>query len=136
MLFNTNVCTCVLRHVRFFVTPLTVARQAPHSMGFSRQECWSGLPFPTPGDLPTQGLKLCLWHPLRWQANSLSLVLPISNPERRCCESAALSMPANLENSAVATGLEKLFSFQSQRKAMPKNVQTTTQMHSFHTLTK
>ena len=34
-------------------------------------------------------------------------------------------MPANLENSAVATGLEKVFSFQSQRKAMPRNVQTT-----------
>ena len=40
-------------------------------------------------------------------------------------------MPANLENSAVATGLEK-FSFQSQRKAMPKNAQTTTQLHSSH----
>ena len=39
-------------------------------------------------------------------------------------------MPANLENSAVATGLEKMFSFQSQRKAMPKNAQTTTQLHS------
>ena len=38
---------------------------------------------------------------------------------------AALNMPANLENSAVATGLEKAFSFQSQRKAMPKNAQTT-----------
>ena len=45
-------------------------------------------------------------------------------------------MPANLENSAVATGLEKLFSFQSQRKAMPKNAQTTAQLHSSHTLAK
>ena len=44
-------------------------------------------------------------------------------------------MPANLENSAVATGLEKVnFSFQSQRKAMPENAQTTTQLHSSHTL--
>ena len=43
--------------------------------------------------------------------------------------------PANLENSAVATGLEKS-SFQSQRKAMPKNVQTTTQLHSSHMLAK
>ena len=50
---------------------------------------------------------------------------------------AALNMPANLENSAVATGLEKCqFSFQSQRKALPKNVQTTTQLHSSHTLAK
>ena len=43
-------------------------------------------------------------------------------------------MPANLENSAVATGLEKLFSFQSQRKAMSKNVQTDLQIaHISHT---
>ena len=47
-----------------------------------------------------------------------------------------LYMPAILENSAVATGLEKVFSFQSQRKAMPKNTQTTTQLHSSHTLAK
>ena len=38
--------------VRLFVTTWTVAYQAPHSMGFSRQEYWSGLPFPSPGDLP------------------------------------------------------------------------------------
>ena len=49
---------------------------------------------------------------------------PILSPKRWCCESAALNMPANLKNSAVATGLEKVFSFQSQRKATPKNVQT------------
>jgi len=45
-------------------------------------------------------------------------------------------MPANLENSAVATGLESQFSFQSQRKAMPKNAQTTTQLHLSHMLVK
>ena len=51
--------------------------------------------------------------------------------------SAALNMPANLENSAVATGTgQGRFSFQSQRKAMPKNAQTTTQLHSSHTLVK
>ena len=38
------------------VTLWTVACQAPLSMGFSRQEYWSGLPFPSPGDLPTQGI--------------------------------------------------------------------------------
>ena len=46
-----------LRPVRLFVTPWTVAYQAPPSMGFSRQECWSGLPFPSPGDLPDPGNK-------------------------------------------------------------------------------
>ena len=40
-----------------FATPWTVARQAPVSMGFSRQEYWSGLPFPSPGDLPDLGIK-------------------------------------------------------------------------------
>ena len=39
------------------VTPWTVAYQAPPSMGFSRQECWSGLPFPSPGDLPDPGIE-------------------------------------------------------------------------------
>ena len=43
--------------VRLLVTPWTVAHQAPPSMGFSRQECWSGLPFPSPGDLPNPGIK-------------------------------------------------------------------------------
>ena len=43
-------------------------------------------------------------------------------------------MLANLENSAVVTGLEGQFSFQYQRKAMPKNAQTTTQLHSSHML--
>ena len=38
-------------------TPWTVARQAPLSMGFSRQESWSGLPFPSPGDLPDPGIE-------------------------------------------------------------------------------
>ena len=38
-------------------TPWTVARQAPLSMGFSRQEYWSGLPFPSPGDLPNPGIE-------------------------------------------------------------------------------
>ena len=43
--------------VRLFATPWTVAYQAPPSMGFSRQECWSGLPFPSPGDLPNPGIE-------------------------------------------------------------------------------
>ena len=43
--------------VQLFVTPWTVAYQAPPSMGFSRQECWSGLPFPSLGDLPNPGIE-------------------------------------------------------------------------------
>ena len=40
-----------------FVTPWTVACQAPLSMGFPRQEYWNGLPFPSPGDLPEPGIE-------------------------------------------------------------------------------
>ena len=47
----------MLSHVQLFTTPWTVARQAPLSMGFSRQEYWSGLPCPPPGDLPNPGIK-------------------------------------------------------------------------------
>ena len=43
--------------VRLFVTPWTVAHQVPLSMGFFRQEYWSGLPFPPPGDLPDPGIE-------------------------------------------------------------------------------
>ena len=46
-----------LSHVRLFATLWTVAHQALQSMGFSRQEYWSGLPFPSPGDLPDPGIK-------------------------------------------------------------------------------
>ena len=61
-----------LSHVRLFATPWTVAYQAPPSMGFSRQECWSGLPFLSPGDLPDPGIEL--WSP-PLQADSLPFEL-------------------------------------------------------------
>ena len=44
-------------HAQLFVTPWTVARQAPLSMGFPRPEYWSGLPCPSPGDLPNPGIE-------------------------------------------------------------------------------
>ena len=72
-------CSCGLSsfcHVRFCATPWTVARQAPLSMGFSRQEYWSGLPCPPPGDLPNPGINPCLLRLLHWQAGSLPLVSP------------------------------------------------------------
>ena len=48
---------CVLSHVQLFATPWTIDCQAPLCMGFSRHEYWSGLPFPTPGDLPDPGIE-------------------------------------------------------------------------------
>ena len=46
-----------LSRVQLFATPWAAASQAPPSMGFSRQEYWSGLPFPSPGDLPDPGIE-------------------------------------------------------------------------------
>ena len=51
------VLCLLLSRVRLFVTPWTVARQTSLSMGFSRQEYWSGLPCPPPGDLPNPGIE-------------------------------------------------------------------------------
>ena len=62
-----ELCNCgkkvtSLSHVRLFATSWTVAYQASLSMGFSRQEYWSGLPFPSPGDLPDPGIEPSLLH--------------------------------------------------------------------------
>ena len=46
-----------LSRVQLFATPWAVVYQAPQSTEFSRQEYWSGLPFPSPGDLPNQGIE-------------------------------------------------------------------------------
>ena len=72
------VCVCTLSYVWLFMTPWTVAPQAHLSMGFPKQEYWSGLPFPSPGDLPNPGIKpaslyLCigrqiLYHWATWEA--------------------------------------------------------------------
>ena len=51
------MCVCARSVLSDSVTPWTVARQAPLSLGFSRQEYWSELPFPSPGDLPIPGIK-------------------------------------------------------------------------------
>ena len=52
-----GVRACGINSVHLFATPRTVACQAPLSMGFPRQEYWSGVPFPPPGDLPNPGIK-------------------------------------------------------------------------------
>ena len=70
---------CVQSHfscVWLFVTLWTITHQAPLSMGFSRQEYWSRLPFPSPEVFPTQGSNLYVLYLLHWQAGSLPLALP------------------------------------------------------------
>ena len=64
-------------HVRLFSTPWTAACQAPLPMEFSRQECWSGLPLPPPGDLPHPGTE-----PTSLEAPALQTYsLPLSHQE-------------------------------------------------------
>ena len=59
MVISKHMHPCMLRHsvVHDSATPWTVVHQPPLSMGFSRQECWSRLPFPPPGDLPDPGIE-------------------------------------------------------------------------------
>ena len=64
-------------------TPWTVAYQAPPSMGFSRQEYWNGLPFPSPGDLPNSGIEpgspaLTSEPPGKWRGQFCTLHICIS----------------------------------------------------------
>ena len=63
-------------HVRLFATPWTVAHQAPLFMGFSRQEYWSGLSCPPPGDLLDPGIESASLMSPAWQASSLLLAPP------------------------------------------------------------
>ena len=68
-----DLCACMCSAasaVSNSVTPWTVARQVSRSMGFSRQEDWSGLPFPPPGESSNTGIDP---HLLHWQAESLPL---------------------------------------------------------------
>ena len=73
------VCALLLSLVQLFMTSGMVAHQALLSMGFFRQEYWSGLPHPLQGIIPTQGLNPCLSCLLPWQADSLPLA-PLGNP--------------------------------------------------------
>ena len=80
---SSSCCCCVLccaqmqSCVWFFVIPWAVTCQAPLSMGFFQQEYWSGLPFPTPGDLPDSGIEPTS---LAWQADSFTTAPPGKPP--------------------------------------------------------
>ena len=103
-----------LSRVRLFTTPWSAAYQAPPSMGFPRQEYWSGVPLPSP---EFQWSYFKSWKMMLW---------------KRCTQYASKSGKLS---SGHRTG-KCQFSFQSQRKAMPKNAQTITQLYSSHTLIK
>ena len=85
--------------VWLFATPWTVIHQAFLSIGFSKQEYWSGLPCPPPGHLPDPGIETCLLHLLHWQVGSLPLA-PSGKP------SATLHSPTliwNLERGFLSS---------------------------------
>ena len=90
-LFDTSYQLKSLSRVRLFSTPWTVAYQAPLSMGFSRQECWSGLPFPSPGDLPDPGIKP---GSPALQADALPSEPPGKPPDQPYLHTALISYPA------------------------------------------
>ena len=86
---------CVPRRfsrVQPFVTPWTVGRQAPLSVGFSRQEYWSGWLCLPPGDLPNPGIMPASLHLLPWQVDSLPLAAP--GKPRQNHASPSMSMPS------------------------------------------
>ena len=70
LVWTLDFCVCCVQScfscIHLFVTPWAVAHQAPLSMGFPRQEYWSGLPFPSPGDVPDPGIKnaFLMYHTL------------------------------------------------------------------------
>ena len=64
------MCAKLLQSCQLFPTLWTVAHQSPLFLGFSRQEYWSGLPCPPPGNLPNPGIELCLLRLQHWQAGS------------------------------------------------------------------
>ena len=154
-------------------------------MGFSRQEYWSGLPFPSPGDLPNLGIEPRspaleadaltseppgkLYKKDLHDPNNHSGVITHLEPDILECEVkwALRSTTTNKACGGIGNPVElfqilkvdavkvlhsicqqiwktqqwpqdwkRQFSFQSQRKAMPKNAQTTAQLHSSHTLVK
>ena len=104
-----------LSRVRLFATPRTAAHRASPSMGFSRQEYWHGLPFPSPGDLPHPGIEPSLPHcrqmlyPLNHKGSPICCMVRLKKKKKKKegnshivqCESSALSLPRALVQSLV-----------------------------------
>ena len=99
--------SCLFAKSCSFDTPWTVARQAPLSVGFPRQEYWSGLPFPSPRDLPHLGIE-----PAFFTLGYLGSPLPqFSSISFMITEEVFLISPAILWNILTQMGISFLFSF-------------------------
>ena len=87
-----HVSAQLFSQVLLFVTSWTAVYQAPLSMGFSRQEHWSGLPLPTSGDLPDLGMEpVSLMSPAL--AGRCFIIEPPGKPSQLGCESESVSCP-------------------------------------------
>ena len=82
MCMYVHKCARTLSRIRLFVTSWTVARQAPLSIGFLRQEYWNGLPVPPPGNLPDPGIEPASLMSPDWQVGSLP---PVPSGKYLCC---------------------------------------------------
>ena len=109
----------LLSRVWIFVTPWTVACQAPLSMGFSRQEYWSGLPFPPPGDLPDPGIEPVSPAPL---ASAGRFFLPLAPPGKPLLyqrpHHSLLLTSGYFIHSYCLDGPQRNLSFQSRLRSM------------------
>jgi len=91
------LCAQSLSRVRLFATPWAVACKTL-SMGLSRQEHWSGLPFSSPRDHPTQGLNLGFLH---WQADFFLPLSHLGSPDREINNPLRINPPTNGRNNKV-----------------------------------
>ena len=105
-----------LSHVQLFVTPRTVAYETPWSMGFSRQEYWSGLSFTSPGDLPDPGRKLHCRQTLYHLSHQFSSVQSLS-----CVQLFSTPWTAACQASLSITNSQSLLRLMSIELMMPSN---------------
>ena len=99
-------CMVLLSHVRLFVTPWAVAHQAPPSMGFSRQEYWSGLPFPSSEDLPNPEIEP---RSPSLQADALTSEPPVKTRLCLVCKKSANCLPKWLHHFVSPANYWDLF---------------------------
>ena len=108
------MCVCVFSHfncAQLLATPWTLAHKAPLSMGFSRQEYWSGLPRLSPGDLPAPGTKPVSPVAPALQADSL---LPLIGPSPLWGQHPAFTVSSGLTGGSGCSLLDLRYSFPSQ----------------------
>ena len=109
--------------VQLFMTPWTVACRAPLSMEFYRQEYWSGLPFPSPGDLPDTGIEP---RSPTLQADSLPSKPP-GKPKRRKWPLTPVFLPRKCHGQRSLVGYRPW-----GHKRLQHDLVTKQQQHSFH----